>query len=64
MNGPGSCADEPDARDPWEGRLCGECRHLKWVRIGELGDDVALCAQDADEMCEADPRERACEGFE
>lgn len=54
----------PEPRDPWEGRLCGECSHLKWVRIEELGGDVPLCSYDADELCEADPREPACEVFE
>ena len=54
----------PDARDPWEGRLCGECSHLKWVRVEALGEDVPLCSYDVDEMCEADPQQPACEVFE
>lgn len=51
-----------NARDPWEGRTCGECRHLKRCRL--IGGIKLVCAIDPDFLAEVDPEEWACESYE
>lgn len=49
--------------DPWEGRLCGECRHCCDCRMLD-GTKAKVCTCDGCDLEEIDPDAPACEGFE
>lgn len=49
--------------DPWEGRLCNECRHCKLVKLIN-GTQVPVCAYDIDDMEQINGDRDAEECFE